>query len=223
MKTEKISNYQKLCGEWAEKFLLMDKEELMKRLPELKREKDYMTIWHFGVKFGVSEKDGSIICMSEEREPEVTEMLNIYTLLGYVKSDAFFMNKWVPFADLRGARPFGPAYKIGVTDVFAATFSDHEEELREAFEKHRSVMMQMPTGTGKTVVLASLVRQFVDSDGSVSMSGAENERGCSVLVVAHRIELVEQTGAFLRRFGIDHGVIAGGQWPAEQNPPWFGD
>ena len=131
MKTEKISNYQKLCGEWAEKFLLMDKEELMKRLPELKREKDYMTIWHFGVKFGVSEKDGSIICMSEEREPEVTEMLNIYTLLGYVKSDAFFMNKWVPFADLRGARPFGPAYKIGVTDVFAATFSDHEEELRE--------------------------------------------------------------------------------------------
>ena len=84
MKTEKISNYQKLCGEWAEKFLLMDKEELMKRLPELKREKDYMTIWHFGVKFGVSEKDGSIICMSEEREPEVTEMLNIYTLLGYV-------------------------------------------------------------------------------------------------------------------------------------------
>ena len=87
------------------------------------------------VKFGVSEKDGSIICMSEEREPEVTEMLNIYTLLGYVKSDAFFMNKWVPFADLRGARPFGPAYKIGVTDVFAATFSGHAEELREAFEK----------------------------------------------------------------------------------------
>ena len=86
--------------------------------------------------------------------------------------------------------------------------------MNEAFAVHRSVMMQMPTGTGKTVVLASLVRQFVDSDGSVSMSGAEDERGCSVLIVAHRIELVEQTGAFLRRFGIDHGVIAGGQWPA---------
>ena len=95
---------------------------------------------------------------------------------------------------------------------------DYQKEIcakvNEAFAVHRSVMMQMPTGTGKTVVLASLVRQFVDSDGSVSMSGAENERGCSVLVVAHRIELVEQTGAFLRRFGIDHGVIAGGQWPA---------
>ena len=95
---------------------------------------------------------------------------------------------------------------------------DYQKEIcakvNEAFAVHRSVMMQMPTGTGKTVVLASLVRQFVDSDGSVSMSGAEDERGCSVLIVAHRIELVEQTGAFLRRFGIDHGVIAGGQWPA---------
>ena len=29
--------------------------------------------------------------------------------------------------------------------------------MREALEKHRSVMMQMPTGTGKTAVLASLV------------------------------------------------------------------
>ena len=95
---------------------------------------------------------------------------------------------------------------------------DYQKEIcakvNEAFAVHRSVMMQMPTGTGKTVVLASLVRQFVDSDGCVSMSGAEDERGCSVLIVAHRIELVEQTGAFLRRFGIDHGVIAGGQWPA---------
>ena len=95
---------------------------------------------------------------------------------------------------------------------------DYQKEIcakvNEAFAVHRSVMMQMPTGTGKTVVLASLVRQFVDSDGCVSMSGAEDERGCSVLIVAHRIELVEQTGAFLRRFGIDHGVIAGGLWPA---------
>ena len=45
------------------------------------------------------------------------------------------MDKWVPFADLRNARPFAPAYKIGVTDVFAETFSGHAEELRKAFMK----------------------------------------------------------------------------------------
>ena len=52
-----------------------------------------------------------------------------------MKPDAFLMEKWVPFADLRGARAFAPAYKIGVTDVFSATFSGHLPELKAAFEK----------------------------------------------------------------------------------------
>ena len=136
MKTnEKVSNYIKLCSEWAEKFLQMDKEELKKRLPELKEEDGYLKITHFGVPFGIRLDDGRIDCLDGKGEANATEMLNIYTLLGYVKENASFMDKWVPFADLRDARPFGPAYKIGVTDVFAATFSGHAKELREAFLK----------------------------------------------------------------------------------------
>ena len=77
------------------------------------------------------------------------------------------------------------------------------EKVNGAFEVHRSVMMQMPTGTGKTVVLASLVKQYLNRDAD-----------CSVLIVAHRIELIEQTGTFLNHFGIDYGMIAGGKRPA---------
>ena len=33
------------------------------------------------------------------------------------------------------------------------------EQVRLAFGRHRSVLVQMPTGTGKTVVLASLIGQ----------------------------------------------------------------
>ena len=36
------------------------------------------------------------------------------------------------------------------------------EKVNGAFEAHRSVMMQMPTGTGKTVVLVELVKQYLD-------------------------------------------------------------
>ena len=135
MKEEKVSNYIKLCDEWAEKFLRMDKAELMKKLPELKQEDGYLKIIHFGVPFGVRESDGKIERLDGKTEANATEMLNIYTLFGYVKKQAFFMDKWVPFADLRNARPFAPAYKIGVTDVFAETFSGHAEELRKAFMK----------------------------------------------------------------------------------------
>ena len=66
------------------------------------------------------------------------------------------------------------------------------ERVREAFKKHRSVMVQMPTGTGKTVVLASLV-----------MKELKNERikgGCAkVLIVAHRRELIEQIKDTIKR------------------------
>ena len=57
------------------------------------------------------------------------------------------------------------------------------ERVREAFARHRSVMVQMPTGTGKTVVLAELVREYLN----VNLNG-----GRDVLIVAHRRELVEQ-------------------------------
>ena len=57
---------------------------------------------------------------------------------------------------------------------------DYQQEIitrvHQAWNQHRSVMVQMPTGTGKTHVLASIVSAF---------SGR-------VLIVAHRIELIEQ-------------------------------
>jgi superfamily II DNA or RNA helicase len=37
--------------------------------------------------------------------------------------------------------------------------------LMEAWKAHRSVMVQMPTGTGKTHLLASVVSEFVSSAG----------------------------------------------------------
>lgn len=132
MQEEKISNYVKLCMEWADKFMKMDQEELRRRVPELKDENGFLAITHFGRKFGISKKDGSIHSLDGQSEPDTTEQLNIYTLLGYAKEGAFFMEKWVPFAELRNARPFAPAYKIGETDVFSATFSGHVKELRHA-------------------------------------------------------------------------------------------
>ena len=86
------------------------------------------------------------------------------------------------------------------------------ESVREAFKKHRSVMMQMPTGTGKTVVLASLVQQYLDKSLEL------RDQHCQVLIVAHRIELTEQMGEHLKRYGIEYGVIAGGRKTKEAEP-----
>ena len=62
----------------------------------------------------------------------------------------------------------------------------------EAFEHHRSVMVQMPTGTGKTMVLAELVKRVMMRD-----------EGLKILIVAHRRELIEQIKATIKRMKMD--------------------
>ena len=62
----------------------------------------------------------------------------------------------------------------------------------EAFDKHRSVMVQMPTGTGKTMVLASLVIKILKDERIKGRSG-------KILIVAHRRELIEQIQNTLKK------------------------
>ena len=59
---------------------------------------------------------------------------------------------------------------------------DMVEQIEEALHVHRSVMVEMPTGTGKTHVLAAVVKHWV-----------EHVQHAEVWIVAHRRELVEQT------------------------------
>ena len=69
---------------------------------------------------------------------------------------------------------------------------DYQEDMKERIEKalrlHRSVMAQMPTGTGKTVLLASVVEAFL-----------REHSNCNVWIVAHRRELVSQIRETIQR------------------------
>ena len=70
--------------------------------------------------------------------------------------------------------------------------------LEKAWVDHRSVMVQMPTGTGKTVLLAEVIRQEMGNEELGMMNG--NSKG--ILIVAHRRELIEQIRQTLRAFGL---------------------
>ena len=58
--------------------------------------------------------------------------------------------------------------------------ADMVKRVQEAFRHHDSVMVQMPTGTGKTMVLANIVFSFLEKSNH------------PIWIVAHRRELVEQ-------------------------------
>ena len=63
----------------------------------------------------------------------------------------------------------------------------------EAWRKGHSVLVQMPTGTGKTHVLAALVNEQLKIKN-------EKLEGGAVWIVAHRRELVEQIEETVRLF-----------------------
>ena len=87
---------------------------------------------------------------------------------------------------------------------------DMIRRIDEAFSAHQSVMVQMPTGTGKTMLLAEQVkseeRRVKNPDGVKIPDGVKREKGKGkeeksekgkvknpcVWIVAHRRELVEQ-------------------------------
>ena len=78
---------------------------------------------------------------------------------------------------------------------------DMKHRIAEAFKSHQSVMVQMPTGTGKTYLLASCVYEWM------------GEHEGEVWIVAHRRELVEQIKEtinrqvdFMRASGVRHAI-----------------
>lgn len=66
------------------------------------------------------------------------------------------------------------------------------ERLHDAWEEQQSVMVQMPAGTGKTHLMAAVIRENMAH---------------GVLIVAHRVELIGQISQTLESFGIEHGIV----------------
>ncbi len=70
---------------------------------------------------------------------------------------------------------------------------DYQEDMKSRIEKalclHRSVMAQMPTGTGKTYLLTAVIGSFVRANSKAK-----------VWIVAHRRELVSQIDETVRKF-----------------------
>ncbi len=142
MKAPAGSNYERLCEEWRKKFLGMDQEKLCRKLPELKREGEYLTLVHFGRKFGVHMTTGEIAALKDDGPVSVNTRMDIYNLFWYSKETACIQNRWVPFRDVRGASPFASAFDKHVLQPFALTFAGKVEFLRKAAENLGAEMVK---------------------------------------------------------------------------------
>jgi len=71
-------------------------------------------------------------------------------------------------------------------------------EVRAALREHKSVLMQSPTGSGKTVMASSMI-------------ASSQAKGKTSLFVVPRLELVTQVSETLDWFGVPHSYIVSGK------------
>lgn len=75
--------------------------------------------------------------------------------------------------------------------------SKFKADIRQAFRSHKRVLGVLPTGGGKSVVLASIIKD----------AAAKPSR---ILLVAHRRKLIQQLSKTVGRQGVSHGIIMRG-------------
>lgn len=68
------------------------------------------------------------------------------------------------------------------------------DDIRKAFRRARKVLLQSPTGSGKTTVFSWLTQ-------------ATARRGKRICITAHRKEILRQISARLDQFGVDHDLV----------------
>lgn len=86
------------------------------------------------------------------------------------------------------------------------TLRDYQQKAKEQIFSRWNVadniLYQMPTGTGKTRLFTSIIRD-------INVWGLRHNIFFRVLIIAHRSELIEQSSSSLSKYRIEHGVLAG--------------
>lgn len=77
-----------------------------------------------------------------------------------------------------------------------------KEEIFDKWNLFDNILYQMPTGTGKTRLFTSIIRD-------INIWGLRHNINFRILIIAHRSELIEQSSRSLDKYRIKHGVLAG--------------
>lgn len=107
---------------------------------------------------------------------------------------AHWLNSVSPaYPELRG---FGKKY-VSCQDARLRPYQqDVKDKIFTLWKSEKNVMLQMPTGAGKTILFSSVINDIIKVPDS------------KILIIAHRKELLDQISSHLSKYNIEHGIIA---------------
>ncbi len=152
-------------------------------------------------KGGLSTKKESntITCIVYGEKPS-EEIINKYLgITKLIKLERFI--EWLieePALNIK-CKAFGKKFKATIDPVLRPYQQNCKNEIFKKWNFFYNVMLQLPTGTGKTVLFTSIIHDLC------------TVKGTKILILAHRKELIDQISEHLSRYNIKHGIIASGR------------
>lgn len=163
-----------------------------------KRKDIYEIIEKKGGRYVKKEESPNITCVIYGKEPSEraikyfegkVKLINVVDAVNWLKEQEPISPK---------ARIFAETYKSSVDMRLRNYQQSLKNEVFVLWRKHFNIMLQLPTGTGKTVLFTSIIRD---------LSAVKDSK---IVILAHRKELIDQISEHLGRYDIDHGIITSG-------------
>lgn len=123
---ERKDNYEQWRQDWRARFLSQDKAALKRNLPWLSLTDRKLTVRYFIWDVAIDLTTGE---MTAPIPLTLYDEMNIFTRLWYSKPGAVAAGEMVPFAQLRHAAPYAPAFQRGNLEPLAAAFSGRGDQL----------------------------------------------------------------------------------------------
>lgn len=99
----------------------------------------------------------------------------------------------------KDCRSFGAMYHSSHDFALRTYQQSAKDKIFIMWCKYRNVLLQMPTGTGKTILFTSIIRDLICVPDT------------KILILVHRKELIEQIDEHLNKYNITHGLIVTGR------------
>ena len=96
-------------------------------------------------------------------------------------------------------RAFEELYHVSEDTKLRPYQQDLKNRVFNIWRSFHNVMLQLPTGTGKTVLFTSIINDLTKVEGT------------KIIILAHRKELIDQISEHLSHYKIEHGLIVSGR------------
>ncbi len=147
----------------------------------------------------IKKDSDNITCIVYGKEPAEDAIKSYLDRAKFIDADSFLDWLFQQTAINKKCREFGEKYKSYEDPILRPYQQEIKERIFKKWNSYFNIMLQLPTGAGKTVLFTSIINDL------------NKIKETKILILAHRKELIDQISTHLTKYNIEHGLITSGR------------